>query len=94
MDEQATTHTVELPLGDTPQPRRESKAEAFERMAPPRVERALDAIRLVGNLANRSAYEPQPEDIEAISATLRQALTDIESRFRANMPREPFRLRR
>jgi hypothetical protein len=97
MDEHTTApHEAQegLPLGETPQPQRETKAEAFERMAPPRVERALDAIRLVGNLANRSAYEAQPEDVEAIFATLRQALVDAESRFRSNMPREPFRLRR
>lgn len=81
-------------FADVPQPVRESKEEAFLRMAEPRVTKALDAIRLVGNLANRSSYEFQPEDIEAISATLRKALADMESRFRVNSPREPFKLRR
>lgn len=95
MEQQATvTSAVELPLGLTAQPRRESKGEAFERMAPPRVERALDAIRLVGNLANRSTYEYGPEDVEAIFTTLRMMVADMESRFRVNSPREAFRLRR
>lgn len=91
---EAHAAATEQLFADTPQPQRESKAQAFERMAPPRVERAIDAVRLVGNLANRSSYDYEPEDVRAILAELRQAVNDAESRFRSNMPREPFKLRR
>jgi hypothetical protein len=83
-----------LPLGEPEQPQRESKAQAFERMALKRVARALDDIRLVGNLANRGSYDYDGEQVADIVAVLRQGLADVESRFRVNSPREPFAFRR
>lgn len=83
-----------LPLGDTPQPVTETKAEAFDRMAPARVTRAIDHIRLVGNLANRSTYAYSDEDVAQIMAAMRTAVNDAESKFRSNSPRPSFQLRR
>lgn len=90
MEAQAASARLDEPVED----RQESKAERFERLAPPRVERALNAIRIVAHLGNRALYEPQPEDIEAITGALRAALADMEAQFRGRMPREAFRLRR
>lgn len=83
-----------LPLGEIEQPQRETKEEAFVRMATPRVEKALDSIRLVGNLSNRGSYEFNEADVAAIMMALRTALNDVESRFRVNSPRPGFQLRR
>ncbi|RWP05083.1 hypothetical protein [Mesorhizobium sp.] len=85
---------AKLPLNDTPQPIRESKEDAFDRLAPARMSRALDAIRLVGNLSNRSAYAYSADDVADMVGVLRLAITDIESRFRVNSPRVEFQLRR
>lgn len=93
MEANAATET-RLPMGEPEQPVSETKAEAFERMAPPRVTRAIDHIRLVGNLANRSAYAYSEEDVAHIMQALRTALTDAESKFRSNSPRPEFQLRR
>jgi hypothetical protein len=84
----------ELKLGMPPQPITETKGEAFERLATARVNRALDAIRLVGNLANRSSYDYDADDVADIMHALRLALADIEGRFRVNSPQEAFRLKR
>lgn len=84
----------QLPGIETKQPPRETKAEAFERMAPPRVTRALDAIRLIGNLSARHDYEYSPADVEQIFRALRKACDDAETRFRNNSPREAFALKR
>ena len=72
----------------------ESKGDKFVRLAEPRVEKALTAIRRVGNLGARSLYEYQDEDVEAIVGTLSQALADMESRFRERPRQQEFRLRR
>jgi hypothetical protein len=83
-----------LPLNEVEHVQRETKEEAFARLAVPRVNRALDAIRLIANLGNRSAYGWSAEDQRAIFATLRQALDDAESKFRSNSPRVDFQLKR
>ncbi|MER8619203.1 hypothetical protein NKG99_20590 [Mesorhizobium sp. M1409] len=85
---------VELPLGIPQHQAGETKEEAFERIAPKRVAHALNAIRLIGNLSNRSAYAYRDQDIVDVMAVLRQALTDVESRFRVNSPTTEFQLRR
>lgn len=88
------TNAHELPLTTPQQPPTERKDATFARLAEPRVNRALDSIRLVGNLSNRGRYDYDPVDVAAIMSTLRQAVNDIEARFRSNSPREEFKLRR
>ena len=85
-------HLSDQPMSGAPA--KESKAQAFERLAPPRVEKALLAIRLVGNLAARGQYEYHPEDVEAITATLQRALDDMAARFRERPRQETFKLPR
>ena len=91
--QEADAMTLDL-VGDTPQPQRETKEERFVRLAPGRVNRVLDSIRIVGHLANRSDYAYQQEDVEAILQAMRTAVNDVESRFRSNSPRQEFMLRR
>lgn len=76
------------------QPFVETKAERFDRIAPGRMNRALAAITLVGNCANRTDYHYSEADIADMMQALKTAVSDVESRFRVNSPRQEFNLRR
>ena len=58
-----------------------SKHENFVRLAEARVNKALEAIRLVGNLANRNNYEYSDAESRAIVAALSTALGELKSQF-------------
>ncbi|GFZ93989.1 hypothetical protein GCM10019071_25320 [Sphingobium fuliginis] len=51
------------------------------RLAEGRTQIALDAIRKLGNLSNRRAYEFSDTDIRKISKALKEAVSDLEKRF-------------
>lgn len=53
----------------------------FVRIAEKRVGNALKAIRLVGNLSNRSAYEFDDADIKKIAAALSKEIETMQRRF-------------
>ncbi len=57
------------------------KSEAFKRLANSRVNKALNDLRLIGNLSNRSNYEYTVEDIDAITSALKAGLADCRKRF-------------
>ena len=58
-----------------------NKRENFVRLAEMRVNRALREIRLIGNLSNRSAYEPKDEDVKKIFRALQKELDSARARF-------------
>lgn len=60
----------------------ESKADTFRRLAPLRVNNALDKIRIVGNLSNRANYEFTDEQVNKIEAALNEAVAQIMRQFR------------
>ena len=57
------------------------KREKFVRLAEGRTQSALDAIRKIGNLSNRRAYEYSDTDAKKIIKALRDATNDLERRF-------------
>ncbi|MEQ9554334.1 MAG: hypothetical protein RIG67_01110 [Rhodospirillales bacterium] len=57
------------------------KREKFVRLAEGRTQAALDAIRKLGNLSNRRAYDYDPDDIKKIIKALRDATNEIERKF-------------
>lgn len=59
----------------------EDRREKFIRLANQRVNRALDQLRLVGNLGNRSAYEYTEEDAKKIVKALQKSLDDTKSKL-------------
>ena len=68
----------------------ESKADAFKRLGRKRVNAALDRIRLIGNLANRSSYEFTDEQVDAIENALVSATTETINKFRkTSRPSKP-----
>lgn len=60
-------------------PAKETKAQKFARLAPPRIQNALDKIALIGNLSSKSGYEYTPEQV----AKMEKALTDAVKRAMA-----------
>ena len=60
---------------------REDDRKKFVMLAQKRVRRAINDIRLVGNLSNRSNYKYTDEDAHKIYGALRAALEDMKARF-------------
>jgi uncharacterized protein YutE (UPF0331/DUF86 family) len=57
------------------------KRNSFVRLAEGRTQIALDAIRKLGNLSNRRAYDYTEADIRKIAKALKEAVSDLEKRF-------------
>lgn len=60
--------------------RREDR-EKFTRLATRRVNSAIKAIQLVGNLSNRSNYSYTDEDVQKIIRALQEELQTCKRRF-------------
>jgi hypothetical protein len=57
------------------------KEETFKRLANARVNKALNDLRLVGNLSNRSNYDYTSDEVEAIISALKAGVADCKKRF-------------
>jgi hypothetical protein len=57
------------------------KREKFVKLAEGRTQAALDAIRKIGNLSNKRAYEFDDQDVKAIVKALREATSELERKF-------------
>ena len=58
------------------------KREIFVRLSNNRLNSAIKAIKLVGNLGNKSHYEYNEKDKKIIEEALKEAIKDAMSRFR------------
>jgi hypothetical protein len=58
------------------------KRDNFIRLAEARVTRAIDSMRVIGNLSNRSNYEYGDEDVRKIIMTLQAELTALKAQFK------------
>jgi len=61
--------------------RKEDRHDKFVRLAETRTQKALDAIRLIGNLSNRSTYEFSDSEIRQIFKALDEELKVARERF-------------
>ena len=70
------------------------KRENFVRLAEARVSRALDSIRVIGNLSNRSNYEYDDQDVKKIIKTLQDELIKVKMQLEAKsgMSKQQFKL--
>lgn len=57
------------------------KRSKFVELVEARVNRALNDIRLIGNLSNRSAYAYSEEDIRKVFRALQKELDSAKARF-------------
>lgn len=58
-----------------------NKRNKFVELAEARVNRAIKDIRLIGNLANRSAYEYGDEDTKKIFRAIQKEVESAKARF-------------
>ena len=70
------------------------KREKFVKLAEGRTRTALDAIRKIGNLSNKRAYEFDDQDVKKIIKALRDATSELERKFNSSSPgdAEAFKL--
>lgn len=59
------------------------KRQRFRKLAESRTNKALNAISRVGNMSNRSMYEWEDEEARKIVKALKDAVTEVETRFSA-----------
>ena len=57
------------------------KRSKFVKLAEARVNRAIKDVRLIGNLANRSAYDYEEEDVRKMFRALQKEFDAARSRF-------------
>ncbi len=57
------------------------KGAKFKELAESRVNRALNDIRLIGNLANRNNYEYSEEEVQKIISILEVELKALKAKF-------------
>lgn len=59
---------------------KESKAEAFVRIAPKRVDKILDAIKSLSTMASKN-YEYTPEQVNKMFIAIADALSEARNKF-------------
>ncbi len=71
---------------------KETKRERFIRIAESRTNKALEMIRLIGNLSNKNVYEYTAEDVKKIFTVLEQELELAKKQFTGIGNSEKFKL--
>lgn len=59
----------------------ESKRDKFVRLAENRTNKALEMIRLLGNLSNTSVYDYTQKDVEKIFKALESEIAEAKKQF-------------
>jgi hypothetical protein len=70
------------------------KRSRFVRLAENRVSRAMNSIRLIGNLSNKSNYSYTDADVRAIISALQAEINNLKGQFnrRDSKSSDQFRL--
>jgi len=69
-----------------------SKEEAFKKIAERRTIRVLDSLRLLGQCSNRRSYEYTDAQVQKILREIKQAVRDVEQRFKSSRTTSKFKL--
>lgn len=67
------------------------KRKRFKRLAESRVNKALDAIRKLGNLSNRRVYDFEDAEAKKIIRALRDSVSEVEDKLLAPANRQERR---
>lgn len=68
------------------------KRTRFERLAVYRTNEVLKRLKVLGNCANRSAYEYSEEEVDKIFAEIERNVKDARAKFHFPKSRKEFRL--
>lgn len=90
MTENAENNEVLEDIQEQPAPVGETNAQAFKRLAVPRVSAAIKRIQLIGNLSNRSSYEYTEAQVSKVFSTIRAELDAAEARFTPKTADKPL----
>lgn len=63
------------------QPTSDKKRLKFRELAEKRTSKALESIRLIGNLSNRQTYAFEEAEVRKITKALKDAVAEVEARF-------------
>lgn len=63
-----------------------NRRERFKRLASARTNAVLQKLKVLGNCANRQAYEYTEEEVEKIFSTMDKYLRSVKAKF--NFPKE------
>lgn len=75
-----------------PQSQKETKHEAFRRLAIPRTQRVLRDLQYLGQLANPVSYEWTEQDKQKIVEAIAHATLIVEAKLEGKTPAEEFSL--
>lgn len=64
----------------------ETKADKFSRLYPKRLDNALDALRVLGNLSAKNNYEWTDEQAREILSSLRESIDVLAAKFDHDSP--------
>lgn len=64
------------------------KRERFKRLATSRTNEILKKLKILGNCANRNAYEYTPEEVKKIFVTIEKKMEEIKSKFHFSEEKE------
>ena len=81
MEETNVTMTAEEMQGEPAAKENETKAEKFIRIGEYRMNKAVDAIGRLENLANRGSYEYTQEQVDAMFQALEGRVAEVKARF-------------
>lgn len=68
-------------MGDSHMSADDKKHTKFRELAEKRTNKALEAVRLIGNLSNRQTYVYEEAEVRKITKALRDAVSEVEARF-------------
>lgn len=67
---------------------KDTKKERFKRLAVYRTNEVLKRLKVLGNCANRSAYEYSEEEINKIFSEIEKRVREIKAKFHFNKDKE------
>ena len=65
------------------------KRQKFRSLAESRTNRALDAIRRIGNLSNTQLYQWEEAELRKIIKALKDSVSEVEERFASPKGKKP-----
>jgi len=60
-----------------------NKSENFRKLAKSRVNRAINMIRLIANLGNKTHYDYTPDQARKVISALQSEVTNVKIKFRS-----------
>lgn len=70
----------------------ETKRQRSIRLLNQRVPKAMDSLRLVGQLANRAVYEYTESELQQVFAAIDESVAEMKAKFQKQEPKPRFQL--